>query len=454
VQPTRRAVIQLAGASSLALAIGCGDNTVPEVATAVLDPDDRSVVVALWSRSSQAEVQLAVRRAGPPDGAPARAAAGLTDRMPASAVERAPEAVIDVALDRGFAAHELTALAPATDYEIEIAIAGTVVARHRVRTAPRPDDPRPVRLAISADCDPSPAFASGILEAVIATGPDLAISIGDFPYTDNGPPAVTVAAYRERHLALRNHPPVRALLEACGMWAIYDDHEFVNDWDAAAAAAEPARYAAALAVWDEFFPQRGAQRTASPDASPEAAGVRYRSWRWGAQLECFLLDCRRYRSANAAPDGAAKTMLGAEQLRWLIEGATRSTAVFKLVLTSVPLDFGRGDDHWASFATERDAMFAALVGTPGVLFVSGDQHWFAAHRHAYGIREIQIGPVARGFGTPLGSPPGVVFRAVRYNAGVIEIDGDRLTVIGLGEHGEVFYREQLTAEDLTPHVIS
>ena len=150
------------------------------------------------------------------------------------------------------------------------------------------------------------------------------------------------------------------------MRAIYDDHEFRNDWDAQLRR-ERAR---ALRRRDA-----GVGRVLS--AARRAGEIRYRSWRWGANVECFLLDCRRFRSANAAPDDAQKTMLGATQHAWLVDGVTRSTATFKLVFTSVPLDFGNGDDHWATFTTERDAMFAALIGTPGVLFVCGDQHWFA-----------------------------------------------------------------------------
>jgi len=414
MQPTRRELLHLLGAGTAALAIGCGDDAAPAIATAVLDPDEDSVMVAIWSL--------------PPAGA-------------ATVVARAAGAVVsedEVALDGGIGRFELAGLAADTGYEIEIAVGGAV-ANHRVRTAPRTEDLRPVRIAIGADCDPNPAFASGLLDAIVAADPEIMITIGDFPYTDNGPPAQTVAQYRERHAALRRHPPVRAMLEACGLCSMYDDHEFRNDWDAAFVAAEPERHAAALQVWDEFFPLR-----------VPADQLRYRSWRWGAHLECFLLDCRHFRSANADPDDASKTMLGAPQLRWLIDGVTRSTATFKLVLTSVPLDFGRGDDHWASFTTERDAMFAALVGTPGLLFVSGDQHWFASHRHAFGIREMQIGPLARGLGMPLGDPPGVLFRSVRYNAGVIEVDGDRLTFLALGDDGEVFYREALSVSDLTP----
>lgn len=412
---TRRDLLRWLGAGTAAWKIGCGDNGGLVAASAVLDPDETSLVVAIWSRLADHPAEVAVR-----------SPAGTTVTLPVTLGGEIGKLVV-------------TGLSPDTSYEVTVVVAGLPLGPHRVRTAPRADDPRPVRVAVSADCDPSPAFASDLLDAVIAAAPEVFVSIGDFPYTDNGPPAQTVPAYRARHLELRTHPPVRALLEATGLWAIYDDHEVRNDWDGRTRIDEPARYAAAIQVWDEFFPQRAA-----------AGEIRYRRWRWGAHLEGFLLDCRRFRSANNAPDDAQKTMLGAEQLRWLIDGVTTSTATFKLVLTSVPLDFGTGDDHWASFKTERDAMFTALLGVPGVLFVSGDQHFFAAYRHAFGIREIQIGPIARGLGTPGPMAPGVLFRAVRYNAGLIDIDGDRLTVTGLGEHGERFYRETLSAADLTP----
>jgi alkaline phosphatase D len=416
--PSRRELLQLLGASSALLAVGCtatgtGSEDAPLV-TAVLDPDEDSFVVAVWSRLVAREITVRVR-------------AG--DQKVAE---------ILATIDGEIAKIEVTGLLPGTTYSVAIELGGLVL-EHVVRTAPAIDDPRPVRLAISADCDPNPAFASGMLDAVVAAEPDLFISLGDFPYTDNGPPAQTVAQYRLRHVQLRGHPPVQRMLGACGLYAIYDDHEFRNDWDARFVAAEPERYAAAMAVWDEFFPQRA-----------ETGDIRYRSWRWGSHVECFLLDCRRFRSANAAPDDERKTMLGAEQHAWLVDGVIRSTATFKLVLTSVALDYGDGTDHWVGFQTERDALLAALVGVPGVLFVSADQHWFAAQRHAFGIREMQVGPLARGLGTPPRATSGVMFRAVRYNAGIVDVDGDQLTFTALGEDGEAFYTETLSAEELTP----
>ena len=419
MKPTRREVLQLFGTGVVGLTLGCGDNlggAPADAAAAVLEPDPESFLVAVWSRQGVPAATLEIRTAG------------VLMRE------------VSVALSDGLGAGLVGGLAADTLYEVTIVVGYLRLGPHRVRTAPRPDDPRPVRLAILADVDPSPEFTSGMLDALAAEEPELAIAIGDFPYTDNGPPALTVAEYRARHVELRTHPPVRRLLEASGVRAIYDDHEFRNDWDAHFVAAEPERYAAAMQTWDEFFPLR------------TSGEIKYRAWRWGAHLECFMLDCRRFRSANAAPDDARKAMLGATQLQWLLDGVSRSTATFKLILSSIPLDFGLGDDHWAAFTTERDAMFAGLVGAPGVVFSSGDQHWFAAHRHAYGIREFQIGPIARGIGKPGPAAPGVVFRAERYNAGLVEIDGDRLTFSGLGEDGQRFYSETVTAAELTPRL--
>ena len=416
MQPTRRELLQLVGVGVARWAVGCGDNLQPgasDAATAVLEPDPESFLVAVWTRLATAQATIEVRIAG------------------------VVMQEVVVTLTDGIGTGAIKGLCADTPYEVTITVGSLRLGPHRVRTAPRPDDPRPVRIAISADADPNPAFANGIFDAIVAADPELYISIGDFPYTDNGPPAQTVPVYRERHVELRTHPPVRGLLEACGMRAIYDDHEFRNNWDAHFVALEPDRYAAAMQTWDEFFPL------------PQAGETKYRSWRWGAHLECFMLDCRRFRSANAAPDDAQKTMLGPTQYQWLIDGVTRSSATFKLILTSIPLDYGVGDDHWATFSTERKAMFTALLGTPGVLFISGDQHWFASHRHAFGIREMQIGPLARGIGVPGPLVPGVLYRAERYNAGLIEIDGDRLTLSGLGEDGERFYSETVTAADLT-----
>lgn len=307
-------------------------------------------------------------------------------------------------------------------------------------TLPAVDDPAPLRLLVGADIDPDPAYASAIFDTAADLAPDLIVSLGDWPYADNYRVS-TRADYEYAHLQARVAPALRRWRSSAAILAIYDDHEFANDWDGQARAEQPARHEAALAAWDAWFPRT-------------RPGPRYQSWRWGALVELFILDTRAFRSANAAVDGPDKTMLGAEQRAWLIDAVRASTAAFRIIATSVPLDFGNGDDHWAAFAFERDAILDALAAAqvPGVLFVSGDQHWFAAHRHAHGVREFQVGPMARGVLPPPAAAPGVLTRALEFNVGVIDVDatdGPRLRFRALGATGTVLHEESFTPADLT-----
>jgi alkaline phosphatase D len=415
--PTRRDVFRMAGSTALVLA--CGDNE-PQPdpatthATALFEPEPNSVLLAMWSSVAR-EAAIDIEQGG-------EIVASTATSLASS------RAVVDIG-----------GLEPSTAYRVTIVADSGFRVVHQLRTAPRADDPRPVRIAVSADFDPYPEFDSDLCTHLAAASPELFVSLGDFPYTDNGPPAMTVEEYRARHVEARTAPKARVLLQAMGVRAIYDDHEFRNDWDAIFRTVEASRYAAAMQVWDEFFPLRGT-----------TGEVRYRSWRWGANLECFLLDCRRFRSPNPATDDANKTMLGEVQRAWLLDAVKRSTATFKLVFTSVPLDFGDGNDHWRSFTTERAMIFDALAGVPGVLFMSADQHFFAAHRHARGVREFQVGPLARGIATPVVAGAGVLFRSTQFNFGLVDVDATSITVTGVGADGASFYKETLGAADLTP----
>lgn len=406
----RELIVRGLGVAGLA-ALGCGDDlTGRDLAVAVLEPTTDAVIVAVWARDANvASIEL------DDDGAIHELALELTGA--------------------GTGALDIGGLAPGRTYLVTVIAGGRRAGPYRVVTAPAADDPRPQRFAVVADLDPSPQFANDLVDHLVAAAPDLVIGLGDLPYCDNGPDvAKTPEAYRAIHAEARAHERFRPLFQAAPLRAIYDDHEFRNDWDAAFAAAEPERYRAALEIWDEFFPVRGA-----------AGEVRYRSWRWGAHVECFLLDCRRFRSANRDPDGPSKTMLGAAQLAWLLDAVTASTATFKLVFTSVPLDYSTGGDAWSTFASERQRVLDGLADTPGVVFVSADQHWFAAHVHAHGLREFQFGPLARDTRTPDPPGPGVLARVVDYNFGLIEVDGDALAISAIGPGGETLFSTTITA---------
>ena len=415
MRPSRRAILQGAGAlGAAALLPGCGD---PGALTAlVLEVEPTRALIAAWSPSA-ATVDVVVTTAA------GEGAAGATVRLDGHG-----HGVVDVA-----------GLRPATAYVARVlAPDGGELGPLAFVTAPADDDPRPLRLMVGADVDEDVAYASPIFDTIAAAAPDLFVSLGDWPYADNGPSAFTRDAYEAKYVRGRLTPRFAPWLAASSFRAIYDDHEFANDWDGAARAADPARHAAALTAWDAWFPRRG-------------DGPRYRRWRWGALCECFLLDCRNYRSANDAPDGPGKTMLGSVQRRWLVDGLRGSTAPFRLVFSSVPLDFGNADDHWAAFADERDAILGELAAArlPGMLWLSADQHWFAAHQHRDRVREFQVGPLSRGLLGPPPAVPGVQARASEYNVGVIELSPEpRLTFRAVGATGATLYQEAFSPDDL------
>ena len=342
--------------------------------------------------------------------------------------------------ESGLSTIDARGLEPGTRYIAAIGLDDTrVMEPHVFVTPPRTDDTRAVRIAWSADIDPDPAYDSPIFETLASEEADLFVSLGDWPYADNPPFPDNLGDYRQRHVEGRSWEKLQPWLHATSVRAMLDDHEVRNDWDGATYVTDPERVRVALQAWDEWFPRRG------------GPPVRYQRWRWGAHVECFLLDTRSFRSASADLDGANKTMLGATQVAWLLDGLAASRATFKLVFSTVPLDYGNGVDHWAGYTVERDAILDAVAdaAVPGVIFLSADQHWFATQVHKHGAREFQVGPLSR---APLNMPPlrpGVLARSQEYSFGVMDVSPDGLRVRALGATGNLLWDETFSPAMLT-----
>jgi len=104
-----------------------------------------------------------------------------------------------------------------------------------------------------------------------------------------------------------------------------------------------------------------------------------------------VLDTRSHRSPNPDPDTPGKTMLGEEQRAWAVETLTTSDAVWKLVVSSVPLVAPTGRiearDGWSpvggtgGYLSELRALYAALADVRNLVFLTTDVHYAAAFRH-------------------------------------------------------------------------
>ena len=116
----------------------------------------------------------------------------------------------------------------------------------------------------------------------------------------------------DAHLRTRNHPSFARLCRETPMLAIYDDHDFgPNDADGNFEGRD-------LAL--SSFTRMWAQALYGTEAIP---GI-FSSLRLGP-LELFLTDGRYHRNVSG------DTVLGGEQLAWLLNGLRKSTAPVKLV---------------------------------------------------------------------------------------------------------------------------
>ena len=199
----------------------------------------------------------------------------------------------------------------------------------------------------------------------------------------------------------------------------------------------------------------------------------YRKFRWGALLELFILDARQYRSPASMHDGPGKTMLGAAQRRWLIEAVSGSSAVWKVVVSSVPLSVptgGRVHDSWSNanaqgvpeehgsgYALERDAILRALRqrGVRNLVFLTGDAQHAELIRHQpapeWSFHEFIAGPLSAAPGRPRPLDAGLNPRSLASLGGVanfgdVSIESGGLTVRIVDAEGQVRATETIASE--------
>lgn len=236
----------------------------------------------------------------------------------------------------------------------------------RFRTAPA-DDAEPVFTVAVLSCN---GDATGRNDAIgrVADQPDVdaIVHLGDMAYNDG---ANTLAQYRSSWASWLRSPGYRAGLSSAGLYATWDDHEVDNNWDAEEVS--PAQRAAAL----QSFLEHAAVRAGED-------GRLWRSYRWGATAELFVLDCRGERQASTRRGSDDDIYLSRAQMDWLKAGLASSPCRFKIVLNSVPItnmpnvwDVA-ANDRWEGYPKQRDELLFHIrdQDIADVWFLAGDFH--------------------------------------------------------------------------------
>jgi alkaline phosphatase D len=238
-----------------------------------------------------------------------------------------------------------------------------------------------------------------IFDAMLQAAPDFFLYLGDTIYADTeapSPPNVKgaeqivsdLAGFRGRYQYNLGDPSYAAFLRNVPVYVTWDDHEIVDNFSGPALLeTNPQLFADGQRAFFEYWPISG------PRDDPFRI---YRSVSCGALADIFILDTRSYRAAHVTQSSATglpftRSMLGEDQARWLYGGLGASSALWKFIVTSVPLSYPTGwpppDDGWydgwagrtetPSYEPEMLNMVASIRdrGITNVVFLAGDAHY-------------------------------------------------------------------------------
>ena len=204
------------------------------------------------------------------------------------------------------------------------------------RTRTLPTQATRLRLA-SVSCSNYSAGFFNVYRCVAARDDlDAVLHLGDYIYesADAGdlapgrvarrrPEAIALADYRSRYATTRSDLDLQAAHRQHPFIAVWDDHETANNaWSGGAGAHSVAdgtwraRRAAAWQAYREWMPIR--------EHADDAIRL-YREFRLGGLADLLMLDTRTFRDRPAAADDAralgdaSRSMLGADQERWLLD---------------------------------------------------------------------------------------------------------------------------------------
>lgn len=242
---------------------------------------------------------------------------------------------------------------------------------------------------------------------------DLFVHLGDISYNDD---ARTADEFRAAWASTLSEPGYRDLMSAASYYAVWDDHEIADNWDAETIDPEVRD-----AAFDAFFETLAVER---------GPGDRiWRSHRWGRTAEFFALDLRSERRPSTIGTGSEE-LVSPEQLRWLKDSLLASPAHFKIVLTSVNITGMNGwwdtelsfRDRWEGFAAQREELlsFVDENAISNVWFLAGDIHMgFIGRLEPMGRRYADLWEITVGPGGSASNP-----RAMLYEAGEPSVDPD------------------------------
>jgi alkaline phosphatase D len=289
----------------------------------------------------------------------------------------------------------LTGLSPHTSYALQVETAGPdgiegQILDGRFRTAPGANQANRVVFAVSTgqayvdqDADEG---GYRIYSQILKLDPDFFVHTGDIVYYDKLAKSLALARWHwQRMYSL---PTNVSFHRQVAGYFIKDDHDTWRDdcWPA---------------MKNRFMGDFTFEQGQAVFLEQVPMGERtWRTYRWGRDLQIWMVEGRDFRSPNPMPDGPDKTIWGSEQKEWFKRTVQESDATFRLLISPTPLvgpDRTKKNDNHANkgFTYEGDELRRFISQQNNMYVVCGDRHWqYISQDIAAGVREYCCGPAS------------------------------------------------------------
>lgn len=347
--------------------------------------------VTVWVQSTAgAEVQIRYRTVGAPDGPflfsekkMAAAPNFFSVKIPLTEIKPSNRYRYDVLLDG-----KVQALPYPTEFATQ------ALWQHRT-------DPPPFAVALgSCTYINEPEFDRPgnpyggdyqIFGAIHQKRPDAMLWLGDNVYLREADWGSRTGVFR-RYSHTRATPEMQPLLASTFHYAIWDDHDFgSNDSDGTFPFAQWTREA-----FETFW--------ANPTFGLPGTGGKgiTTAFRFN-DVDFFLLDNRTFRSPNECTT-CTRTLLGKDQLEWLIGALRSSRAPFKIVcIGGQVLSTAAVHENYARFFPEEREVLLKRISDEkikGVVFLTGDRHHSECSRYqneaGNWVHDFTVSPLTSG----------------------------------------------------------
>lgn len=287
----------------------------------------------------------------------------------------------------------LEKLKPGSDYELQVkgrSREASCKLNGRFRTAPDAAESKNVRFVVTTCGDyprrDDPENGHRIYPQMLNLNPDFFVHCGDIEYFDKPAPlAINLPLARFKWNRIFSMPFIRTFHNNVTSYFMKDDHDTLKNDAWSGQTYGDLTWEQGLSTFREQVPMK--EKT-------------YRTYRWGRDLQIWLVEGRDFRSPNKMKDGPGKTIWGDEQKQWFFDTVAASDATFRVLLSPTPMvgpDRAKKNDNHANkgFTHEGDELRKFISEQENMFVVCGDRHWqYASIDPKTGLREFSCGPAS------------------------------------------------------------